>query len=123
MTENDISRIILDAAFEVHTQLGPGLLESSYQKCLSFELIERGLSVELEQPLPLIYKGHHLDCGNRLDIWVNKKVIVEIKAVAELNDIHLAQVLTYLKLTNNHLGLLLNFNVRSLKNGIRRVIL
>lgn len=123
MSENEISRLILDAAFEVHTQLGPGLLESSYQKCLAFELIEKGLAVELEQPLPLIYKGHHLDCGYRLDIWVNKKVIVEIKAVAELNDIHLAQLLTYLKLTNNHLGLLLNFNVRSLKNGIRRVIL
>lgn len=123
MSENEISRLILDAAFEVHTQLGPGLLESSYQKCLAFELIEKGLAVELEQPLPLVYKGHYLDCGYRLDIWVNRKVIVEIKSVAELNDIHMAQILTYLKLTNTHLGLLLNFNVRSLKNGIRRVVL
>ena len=123
MSENEISRLILDAAFEVHTQLGPGLLESSYQKCLAFELIEKGLAVELEQPLPLVYKGHYLDCGYRLDIWVNRKVIVEIKSVVELNDIHMAQILTYLKLTNTHLGLLLNFNVRSLKNGIRRVVL
>ena len=123
MTENEISKIVLDAAFEVHTQLGPGLLESSYQRCLSFELMERGLSVEIEKSLPLIYKGQHLDCGYRLDIWVNKRVIVEIKSVSELNAIHLAQMLTYLKLTGNHLGLLLNFNVSSFKNGIRRVIL
>jgi GxxExxY protein len=122
MTENDISRHILDAAFKVHTALGPGLLESSYQECLYYELRKKGLWVQKEKPLPLIYEEVKLECGYRVDLLIENKFIVEIKSVDALNDIHLAQLLTYLKLAEIKLGLLLNFNVNSLKNGIKRVI-
>ena len=122
MTENEISYKILDAAFKVHSALGPGLLESSYQAVLVFELKKMGLYVEKEKPLPLIYEDVHLEIGYRIDILVENKVIIEIKSVEALNDIHLAQVLTYLKLSECKLGLLLNFNVKSMKQGIRRVV-
>ena len=122
MTENEISYKILDAAFKVHSALGPGLLESSYQAVLVFELKKMGLYVEKEKPLPLIYEEVHLEIGYRIDILVENKVIAEIKSVDALNDIHLAQVLTYLKLSGCKLGLLLNFNVKSMKQGIKRVV-
>jgi GxxExxY protein len=122
MTENEIGTLILDAAFEVHQQLGPGLLESSYEHCLAFELAERGLNIHVQKSLPLVYKHTQLDCGYRLDLLVEDSVIVEVKAVEALNDMHLAQVLTYLKLTRCRLGYLLNFNVKQLKSGIKRIV-
>ena len=122
MTENEIGTLILDAAFEVHKTLGPGLLESSYEHSLAYELLNKGLRVALQKPLPLVYKETRLECGYRIDLFVEEKVIVEIKAVEAINDIHLAQVLTYLKLTNCKLGYLLNFNVVQLKSGIKRVV-
>ena len=121
MNENEIGTLILDAAFEVHKTLGPGLLESSYEHCLAYELLTKGLRVFLQKPVPLVYKETKLKCGYRIDLFVEEKVIVEVKAVEVINDIHLAQVLTYLKLTNCKLGYLLNFNVVQLKSGIKRV--
>ncbi len=122
MTENEISEKIIGCAIQVHSELGPGLLESSYEECLYYELIQSGLLVEKQKPLPLVYKEVNLDCGYRLDLLVEKKVIVEIKSVEALNDIYLAQVLTYLKLSNCKLGLLMNFNVVLLKDGIKRIV-
>lgn len=122
MNENELSHLILQCAFTVHTELGPGLLESAYEECLFYELQQNGLYVEKQKSLPLIYKEVKLEAGYRLDLIVNNKVIVEIKAVESLNDIHLAQVITYLKLSGCKLGLLLNFNVKSLKQGIKRVV-
>lgn len=122
MTENEIGTLVLDAAFEVHRVLGPGLLESSYEHCLGHELLNKGVRVALQKPLPLIYKETKLECGYRIDMVVEGKVVVEVKAVEALNDVHLAQVLTYLKLTNCKLGYLLNFNVAQFKSGIKRVV-
>lgn len=122
MTENEISEKVIGCAIQVHRELGPGLLESSYEECLYYELIQSGLLVEKQKPLPLFYKEVKLDCGYRLDLLVEKKVIVEVKSVEALNDIYLAQVLTYLKLSNCKLGLLMNFNVVLLKDGIRRIV-
>ncbi len=122
MNENELSRIILDSAIQVHRALGPGLLESAYQKCLAYELVNQGLNVETERGLPLIYKDVEMEVGYRVDIFVNQKVIIEIKSVDALNDIHLAQVLTYLKLSESKLGLLINFNTNLIKNGFRRVV-
>jgi GxxExxY protein len=122
MTEDQISRIVLDCAIRVHSELGPGLLESVYEACLKYELQETGLLVESQKALPVTYRDVKLDCGFRLDLLVENKFIVEIKAVETLNDIHLAQIITYLKLSNCKLGFLLNFNVMRLKNGgIKRV--
>jgi len=123
MKENNITERILKAAFAVHSALGPGLLESSYKECLVHEMIADGLFVEKEKPMPLIYKQVKLDIGYRLDLLVEKSVVVEIKTVEAFTDVHLAQVLTYLKLSKCRVGLLLNFKVASLKNGIKRVIL
>lgn len=123
MTENEISKIILDCAFKVHTTLGPGLLESSYRTCLAYELRKAGLTVEEEKALPLIYDEIKLECGYRIDLLINSKVVVELKTVEAFNDVHIAQVLTYLKLSGCHLGLLLNFYVKSLKDGIKRLVL
>jgi GxxExxY protein len=123
MHENEIGKIILDAAFAVHSELGPGLLESTYEACLGYELLQRGLQIETQAALPVVYKKVKLDCGYRIDIRAEHKVVVEIKSVDALNDIHLAQVLTYLKLSGCKLGYLLNFNVAHFKNGIKRVIL
>lgn len=122
MNINEIGTQILGAAFEVHKQLGPGLLESAYEHCLAFELVQRGLKVNTQVPLPLQYKGVRLDCGYRLDLLVEDQIIVEVKAVEALNEIHLAQMLTYLKLKNCRLGYLFNFNVVLFKSGIRRVV-
>lgn len=122
MTENEISEKIIGCAIQVHRELGPGLLESSYQECLYFELIQSGLFVEKQKALPLVYKEVKLDSGYRLDLMVENKVIIEVKSVEMLNDIHLAQVLTYLKLSSSKLGLLMNFNVVLLKSGIKRVV-
>lgn len=123
MTKDQITHEILDSAFKVHTALGPGLLESAYRTCLAYELRNKGLKVEEEKPLPLIYEEIKLDCGYRIDMLVENEVIVELKTVNEFNDVHLAQILTYLKLSEKQVGLLLNFYVKSLKNGIKRVSL
>lgn len=122
MTENELSRIVFDAALKVHQNLGPGLLESAYEECLFYELKKKGVKVEKQKALPLIYEQVKLDVGYRLDIIVEDKLIIEIKAVEVLNDVHLAQLLTYLKLSDCKLGLLINFNVTLIKNGIRRVV-
>ena len=122
MTENELSRIVFDCALKVHQSLGPGLLESAYEECLFYELRKIGLNVEKQKPLPLIYEEVKLDVGYRIDIIVENKLIIEIKSVEALNDVHFAQLLTYLKLTNCKLGLLINFNVVLMKNGIRRIV-
>jgi GxxExxY protein len=122
MDENRLSNIVINHALKVHTALGPGLLESSYKECLYYELQKSGLYVEKEKPLPLIYEGVKLECGYRVDLLVENKLIIEIKSVETLNSVHLAQVLTYLKLSGCKLGLLINFNVAKLKNGLRRVV-
>ncbi len=123
MDENSLSRKIIGAAIEVHKILGPGLLESAYQECLARELSLQGLAFEKEKPIPLGYKGLNLDCGYRVDFLVENLVVVELKAVEKLLPIHQAQVLTYLKLLNLKLGILLNFNVPMLKEGIKRIAL
>ncbi len=122
MNENELSNIIIGEAIKVHQQLGPGLLESVYEECVCYKLIDIGLNIEKQKPIPLIFESVRMECGFRCDILVEKKLIVEIKAVEMLNDIHLAQVLTYLKLSNVKLGLLMNFNVLRLKDGLKRVV-
>jgi GxxExxY protein len=121
MSENDLSRIVFSSALKVHQALGPGLLESAYEECLFYELRKLDLSVEKQKALPLIYEEVKLDVGYRLDILVENKLILEIKAVDCLNEVHFAQLLTYLKLTNCKLGLLINFNVALLKHGVKRI--
>ncbi|GDX81441.1 hypothetical protein LBMAG42_32520 [Deltaproteobacteria bacterium] len=112
---------IIGGAIEVHRALGPGLLESAYRRCLMQELRLREVAVEAEVPVPLTYKGLALDCGYRLDLIVGNEVIVEVKCVAALLPIHTAQIVTYLRLTGKHIGLLINFNVPMLKDGLRRI--
>ena len=119
---NRITEGIIGAAIEVHRDLGPGLLESAYETCLAFELVERCLKVEQQKPLPVVYREVKLDCGYRLDILVEEAVIVEVKAVDRLAPIHKAQLLSYLRLSGCKVGLLINFNVKVLKDGIRRVV-
>ncbi|MBN2571247.1 MAG: GxxExxY protein [Ignavibacteriales bacterium] len=119
---NDLTSGILKCAYKVHSELGPGLLESAYEECLFYELEQAGFRVEKQKTLPLVYHDVKLDAGYRIDLLVENKVVFEIKAVACFNDVHLAQVLTYLKLSKCKIGLLINFNVKSLKNGIKRVI-
>ena len=121
-TENELSNIIIGCAIEVHRQLGPGLLESANQECLYYELKNQGLHVVKEKPMPIVYKDVKLDHGYRLDLLVNNKVVIEIKTVEAFTEVHTAQVLTYLKLGNYKLGLLLNFYVSALKSGIKRII-
>lgn len=122
MSENELSRIVFNIALKVHQALGPGLLESAYEECLFYELKKLGLFIEKQKALPLVYEEVKLDIGYRLDILVENKLILEIKSVDCLNEVHFAQLLTYLKLTNCKLGLLINFNVCLIKNGIRRVV-
>jgi len=122
LIENELSKKIIGCAIEVHRQLGPGLLESAYQECLYYELIQAGLNVQREKPMPIVYKEVKLNHGYRIDLLVEGKVVVEIKTIDAFNDVHTAQVLTYLRLGNYKLGLLLNFQVTVLKNGIKRVI-
>lgn len=122
MIENEISEKIIGCSIEVHKSLGPGLLESAYLECLYYELQKAGLKVEKQKPLPLIYKEVKLDAGYRLDLIVENKVVVEIKSIDCLNDIHVAQVLTYLKLSGCKLGLFVNFNVLRLTDGLKRLV-
>lgn len=122
MELNKISEEIIGAAIEVHRSLGPGLLESAYQECLYFELVERGFNVRKEVPRPIVYKEVKLNHGYRIDLLVEERVVVELKTVEFLNEVHFAQTLTYLKLGNYKLGLLINFNVKLLKDGIKRII-
>ena len=119
---NQLTRDIIGAAIQVHRALGPGLLESAYEACLVYELTQRGLKVEQQKPLPLVYRAVQLECGYRLDLLVESSVIVEIKAVEELAPIHGVQLLSYLRLSGLKVGLLINFNERVLKNGIRRIV-
>jgi len=123
MERDQITHEILDSAYKVHSALGPGLLESAYRTCLAYELRKKGLLVEEEKPLPIIYEEVRLECGYRLDMLVENEVIVELKTVEAFNDVHIAQVLTYLRFSQKHVGLLLNFYVKSLKHGIKRVSL
>lgn len=122
MNENELANKIIGLAIEVHKALGPGLLESAYKECLFYKIKQAGFSVEKEKPMPLVFENVKLDCGYRIDLLVENKLVIEIKAVNALNNIHLAQTLTYLRLGNFKLGLLINFNVPLLKNGIKRVI-
>jgi GxxExxY protein len=122
MEENTITKMIIGAAIKVHRELGPGLLESVYRECLFYELNKTGLFVEKEKKLPVVYYDVILEIGFRVDFLVEKQIIVEIKSVKSLTDIHTAQLLTYLKLNNNKLGLLINFNEKLLKDGIVRLI-
>ena len=122
MKNNELTEKIIGAAIEVHRTLGPGLLESAYQECLSFELISRGLQVEKEKSLPIVYKEIKLDHGYRIDLLVENKIVLELKTVEFLTDVHSAQILTYLKLGNYPLGLLINFHTNLLKNGLKRFI-
>jgi len=122
VTENEIAKIVFESALKVHQSLGPGLLESAYCECLCYEIYKRGLFIEKEKAMPLYYDEVKLDLGYRIDIMVEHKFIIEIKTVEELTDMHLAQLLTYLKLSNCKLGFLINFNVHLIKDGIKRVI-
>ncbi len=123
MEINQITHEILDSAYKVHSALGPGLLESTYQACLVYELRKKGLKVEVEKPLPLVYEEVQLECGYLIDMLVENKVVVELKTVEAFTEVHVAQVLTYLKLSKNQVGLLINFYTKSLKDGIKRIIL
>lgn len=120
MEMNEITQKIIGCAIQVHKSLGPGLLESAYEECLSYELIKNGLNIKRQQPTPLVYKEIKLECGYRIDILVENSVVVELKVVDEFNPVHEAQILTYKKFSNKSLGLLINFNVTILRNGIRR---
>ncbi len=122
MNENQIAKIIFDLGLKIHRNLGPGLLESAYEECLFYEIRKLGLKVEKQKALPLIYEEVKLEVGYRIDLLVESKLIIEMKSVESLSDIHLAQVLTYLKLSGCKLGLLINFNINLFKNGVRRVI-
>ncbi|HEY5124418.1 MAG TPA: GxxExxY protein [Ignavibacteria bacterium] len=122
MNENELSNQVIGYAIRVHTALGPGLLESAYEECLCYELQKNNLFIEKQKPLPLVYEEVKLDIGYRVDLLIEKKVIIEIKSVEALTDVHLAQILTYLKLSDCKLGLLFNFNVAKLKDGIKRVV-
>ncbi len=122
MSINDLTGEIIGAAIEVHRHLGPGLLESAYEECLCHELRSRGIAHERQKPLPMNYKQVRLDCGYRLDVVVEGKIILELKSCEKIEDIHKAQLLTYLKLSGLNLGLILNFNVLIMKEGISRVV-
>lgn len=123
MDTEKIFKRVLDCSFTVHSGLGPGLLESSYVECLAFEIEQAGLKVEKQKPLPLIYKSVKLEAGYRIDLLIENCIVIEVKSIDCLADVHLAQILTYLKLSGCRLGLLVNFNVEHLKEGIRRVVL
>jgi GxxExxY protein len=123
METNVITHEVIDSACKIHAILGPGLLESAYRTCLAYELRKKGLFVEEEKPLPLVYEEVRLDCGFRMDMLIENRVVVELKTVEAFNDVHIAQVLTYLRFSNSHVGLLLNFYVKSMKEGIKRLAL
>ena len=119
---NETTQKVIGIAMDVHSALGPGLLESAYKECLFYKISKSGIFVEKEKPLPLFYEEVKLDCGYRIDLLIENQLLIELKAVDALNDLHLAQTLTYLRVGNYKLGLLINFNVLKLKDGIRRVI-
>jgi len=123
MEFDHLSREIIGCAIEVHRLLGPGLLESAYEECLRFELLKKALKVERQKPVPIVYKEIKLDCGYRLDLCVEKEIIVELKSVDAIAPVHEAQILTYMRFANIKTGLLINFNVTVLKNGLRRFVL
>jgi GxxExxY protein len=121
MTENELANKVIGLALNVHSQLGPGLLESAYKECLFYKIQEANFFVTKEKAMPLVFEEVHLECGYRIDILVENKLVLEIKSVDQLNEVHLAQTLTYMKLGGYKLGLLINFNVALLKDGIKRV--
>lgn len=123
MELNEITHEILDSAYKVHSALGPGLLESAYKTCLAHSLSKKGMLVEQEKPVPVVFDDILLDCGYRMDLLVENEVIVELKSVDAFTDVHFAQVLTYLRFSHKKVGLLINFNVKSLKDGIKRFVL
>jgi len=123
MEFDELSSQVIGCAIEVHRELGPGLLESTYEQCLAHELKRNGIAFFLQHPLPVNYKGIHLDCGYRVDVLVENALILELKSVEEVKGIHVAQLLTYMKLTGIKTGLLMNFNVKQLKDGIKRFVL
>jgi len=120
---NELSRQVVDAVFQVHKTLGPGLLESVYEACLCHELNKRGINFQRQVVLPVVYDGVEIEAGLRLDLWIENKLIVELKAVEGLHEVHQAQLMTYMKLTDTRLGLLVNFNVPVIKQGIKRIVL
>jgi GxxExxY protein len=120
---NEITEKIIGAAIAVHKELGPGLLESAYEACLVYELVQSGLKVESQKSLPISYRGVQVDCGYRIDLLVENQIILELKSVEKIEPIHEAQLLSYLKLSGYKIGLLINFNVRLLRHGIRRFVL
>ena len=122
MTENEVSKIAVDCMFKVHKNLGPGLLESAYEECLFYELSKTDLFIERQKPLPLFYETIKMEIGYRLDFLIDNKLVIEVKAVEALNDVHKAQVITYLKSSGCKLGLLVNFNVVLIKDGIKRIV-
>ncbi len=122
MTENELSKRVIGIGIEVHSALGPGLLESSYKECYFYKIQKNGLYVEKEKPVPLFFEEVRLECGYRIDLLVEHRLVIEVKSVETLSDIHLAQVLTYLKIGRYKLGLLMNFNVLRLKDRIKRVV-
>ena len=122
MDENELSRLVIGLGIEVHTALGAGLLESAYKECLYYKIVQSGLKVEKEKIMPVIFEEVRLECGYRIDLLIEEKLVLELKSVEALNDIHLAQTLTYMKLGNYKLGLLMNFNVSRLKDGLKRVV-
>jgi len=123
MEFDELSKRVIGSALEVHRELGPGLLESTYEQCLAHELKLNGIRFELQHPLPVKYKGVRLDCGYRVDVLVEDKLIIELKSVEQIRSIHEAQLLTYMRLAGVKIGLLINFNVTKLKNGIKRFVL
>lgn len=122
MTENELAYKVIGLAIEIHEKLGPGLLEKAYEECLYYKIIQSGLRAEKQKPMPLVFEGVHLDCGYRLDILVENKLVVEVKSVEAVHKIFLAQTLTYMRLGGYKLGLLINFNEILLRDGIKRII-
>jgi len=123
MSDSEVTGKIIGCAIDVHKALGPGLLENAYKKCLAYKLEKSGIYIEVEKPFPLIFEEVKLDCGYRADIYVANSIMVEIKSVDALNDVHMAQIITYMRLAKCQLGLLINFNVLRLADGIKRVTL
>ena len=123
LLHQELTGSILQCAYKVHTELGPGLLESAYEECLYYELDKKGLDVIKQKPMPLVYEAKKLDLGYRIDLMVENKIILEIKSVDALNPVHMSQLMTYLKLSGCRVGFLINFNVQSLKEGIKRIII
>ena len=119
---NELAHTVIGAALDVHKEIGPGMLESAYEACLAFELLARGLAIERQKPFPLVYRGQRVDCGYRIDLVVEGLLVVEVKSLERVQAVHRAQVLSYLRMSKMRLGLLLNFNVQWLRDGIERIV-